>query len=493
MPTLSRPDARRIQKAIREQDSYFFKSVLGTDPWAKQREIDWAVMHHRYVTVRSCNGAGKTWTTGRVGMRFLYSFQPSIVIATAPTFTQIEDAMFGEIATAHQQSKIPLGGTLNKTELRIGPKWYLKGRSTNQDTNFQGYHEENILFIVDEAPGVKESIFNAIDGNLTSANAHLLLIGNPTSITGRFFQSFKLPFFYKIHISAFDTPNFTLNGIKNMRDLVDIMSDPQRAKDVVVYRPELITVQWAYEKYLQWGEDSPMFQARVLGNFPEQGDKSIFPINWLDAACTAEREQFVLASLGVNPLRYYGVDPARYGTDASGIIGRLGNYVYMIEEHHKLDTTELGVLAAEYHETKPGRFTIDVDGLGSGVFDTMKHAGLTPGELIFESHSSGSAIDSVQFENLRAEMFWNLRGAFEKGEIYIPDHEELKYQLSSIEYFVNSRGRIQVQSKDEIKEKIGRSPDLADALALAYNGYMNTSNSAVQNLNLDIYKNKFNK
>src|SRR5581483_571785 len=151
----------------------------------------------------------------------------------------------------------------------LGNDWFALGLSTNEPSRFQGFHATHILLIVDEASGVPQNIFDASEGIVSSQGARILYIGKPTDIEGEFYKSFKLPHTNKIHISAFDTPNFTQFGIT----LEDIRTDAWRQKITSdLPAPYLITPEWVYDKYLRWGETSPMWAARVLGEFPEQGE-----------------------------------------------------------------------------------------------------------------------------------------------------------------------------------------------------------------------------
>ena len=128
---------------------------------------------------------------------------------------------------------------------------------------FQGFHAEHILGVIDEAAGVDSPIWEAMDAILTSYGARLLVIGNPTEPSGEFFNAFSSPLYNKIHISAFDTPNFTDFGITEE----DIVNNWQEKITGNFRYPALITPKWVAERRMEWGEDSPAYQARVKGEF----------------------------------------------------------------------------------------------------------------------------------------------------------------------------------------------------------------------------------
>ena len=140
-------------------------------------------------------------------------------------------------------------GKLLRTTLELDDKHYAQGLSTNTPERFQGFHEGHILFVVDEASGVREGIFEAIEGSMTSDHARMLLLGNPTALSGYFYEAFhrRRSLWRTIHISAFDTPNLV---------------------DDKVGMPNLVTPKWVEDAKVNWGEDSPMYQIRVLGGLP---------------------------------------------------------------------------------------------------------------------------------------------------------------------------------------------------------------------------------
>src|SRR5258708_744826 len=204
-----------ISSLIQTDPDYFFRDVLGVELWETERKIIHSIKDNRKVAVRSCHSSGKTFTLARAALWFLYAFPPAVVIDTAPTDRQVRNQFWREFRLAHQKARIPLGGELLKTQFNIAEDWYAFGFSTRETAGdvvadkFQGFHGKNILIIVDEASGVSESIFEAIDGSMSSGlTVRLVYIGNPTRKEGSFASAFADPTFKHLHISAFDTPNF---------------------------------------------------------------------------------------------------------------------------------------------------------------------------------------------------------------------------------------------------------------------------------------------
>lgn len=435
---LSKASIKKVTERAKADPVFFVTHVLGGDPWERQKEILTAVKDHRRVAVRACHGVGKTKVAAWAALWFLYCHKNSKVITTAPAWHQVENLLWREITAAHAASRFPLGGKVLQTQIELGKQWFALGLSTDKPERFQGFHAEHIMLIVDEASGVEQRIFDAGEGFLTSTGAKLMLIGNPTRLSGEFYNAFRSPLYHKIHISAFDSPNI-------------------EAGEIV--RPYLVTPGWVEEKSIQWGEESPLWYSRVLGEFPEQGDDTLIPLAWVEAA----QHRWATAEPG-EPVEL-GVDVARFGSDTTIIILRRGIVAEVIAQLRGQDTMAVtGAVVQALHKTRAKTAKVDVIGIGSGVVDRLKEQG----HQVQSMNAGEAAYDSERFINKRAEWYWGLRERFQAGDIAIPPDEELAAQISSIRYKFDSRGRIQIESKDEMKKRGLPSPDKADALVMAF-------------------------
>ncbi|MDI6840444.1 MAG: hypothetical protein QMD71_06335 [bacterium] len=448
--------AREMVKRSQQQPPWWVKKILGNDLWSVQEEIINSVRVNQETVVASCHGAGKSYIAANTALWYLFNHRPSVVITTAPTDRQVKGILWKEIRLAHSRAKLPLGGKLLTQELKLDTNWWAWGFTAPEydPDRFQGFHEVNILVIVDEAAGVSEQIYEAIDGVLTSEHARLLMIGNPTSTTGRFGQAFKTPGIKKFYISAFDTPNFTTFRITEK----DIESGAWENKITDnLPHPYLVTPQWVAKRFQRWGKNSPLYQARVLGQFPTQGTDTLIPLDWIERAVRAELEPGEPVELGV--------DVARYGPDESVWLLRRGSVARIYQTRPMGDTMETaGLSISARRDTGATKIKVDADGLGAGVFDRLKELN----EPALEMRSGFAASDSERFANKRAEWWWGLRERFEDGDIDIENDEEMIAQLANIKYKINSRGQIQVESKDDMKKRGLPSPDRADALMLAF-------------------------
>ena len=457
----------KLKRRIQSDPIFFASEVLNKQPWPKQIDILKSVQERPRTAVRSCNGIGKTFVAASAILWFLYAHKRSIVLSTAPTWRQVEKLIWKEIRAAYRGARVPLGGSLmpKSPELHlIQDEWYAAGLSTNEPDRFQGFHEEYILVVVDEAAGVNEDIFEAIEGVLTSQGARLLLLGNPTSIGGTFYDAFKDPSYNKIHISAYDTPNFKRFGITE--DDIESGEWENKIGRAELPYPKLIMPSWVAGRFQGWGKDSIPYTARIKGDFPSQSDDTLIPLNWIELAMARWEE---MPDNG-QPVEI-GVDVARYGADKTAIAVRRGAKVMPLEVYHQKSTTETAGLVIHTAKTEgTSSIKVDVIGVGGGVVDSLADLGYTDTAV----NVAESSTDTEKFFNLRSELWWNLRERLDPDTrrnpdpIGLPSDDELLGELASVRYKINSRGQIQVESKDEMKARLKRSPDRADAVVLAF-------------------------
>jgi hypothetical protein len=465
LKSLSPKQKRRLKRKGKTDPVWWVQNVLGIVPWEKQREILNAVRDYPRVAVRSCHGVGKSFTAGNVILWFLYNFPKSIVLSTAPTWRQVEKLVWKEVRAGYKRARVPLGGRIlpKSPEIQIvQDEWYAIGLSTNDPDRFQGFHEKYILVVVDEAAGVPEDIFEAIEGVLTSEHARLLLLGNPTSLSGTFYNAFRGPGWHTIAISAFDTPNFTAFGITEE----DIANGTWESKITgPLPNPKLITPAWVADKYLRWGPESPAYQARVKGQFPTEADDTLIPLAWIEAAMerwddTPEGQPSEL-----------GVDVARFGSDKTVIAPRKGVKVLPLQVYAKQDTMETaGHVIAAYREYGVTSIKVDEIGIGAGVVDRLNELRYP----VVGINVAEAATDPEKFADLRSELWWYLREKLNPNPninpnpIALPRDDELLGDLSGIKYKYTSKGRIRVESKEEMRKRLKRSPDRGDAVVLAF-------------------------
>lgn len=435
---------------------FFVENVIGmTQLWGKQRDIINSVKANSRTAVRSCNGAGKTFTTANTVAWFLTTHPNSIVVSTAPTARQVRELLWQEINSIYTNSKYKLGGRCLNVNWTLGAKWFAVGLSTDDPNRFQGFHAENILGVIDEAAGVDAPIWEGMDAILTSSGARLLVIGNPTEPSGRFYDAFSSPLYKKIHISAFDTPNFTANGVT----LADIKNGDWEKKSKILMYPALITPIWVAERMQEWGEDSPAFQSRVLGGFPIIGTDTMIPLGWVLRA--KERD----TAFEGKDRCFMAIDVARFGDDESVIGVRRGNSLTKQETFNNVDVYSLAKAARLHADLeRPEFIKVDVVGIGAGVADILRGWGYPAIDYIAQER----AYSPGKFVNRRTESWFNTREKFRKNEINIPNDELLVGQLTAPKYKFDSAGRYMLESKDDMKKRGLTSPDRADVITMLF-------------------------
>ncbi len=440
-----------ISENIKLKQKQFIENILGCNLWPKQLEIAKSVKDNSKTAARSCHGSGKTYAAARIALWFLFSYPKSVVITTAPTFRQVEQLMWREIRAAHKFAKIKLGGEMLKIRYELDEDWFALGISSDTPEGVAGFHAENILVIVDEGSGVGDAIYESIQGMLTSNGARLLTLGNPTIRQGYFADAFTDPNFAKFHISAFDTPNFTMNGILSEDDLTK-----EKVESAVVHYPGLVTPRWALEMLDKYGRDSDVFLVRVKGEFPKGSLDTLITVDMVARAIGAERE---LAGSD----EFIGVDVARYGDDWTAFIYRKGNYAKLLEKYQGIDTMVTAGKVKNYLKDYPDAIAyIDSIGNGGGVVDRLKEQDDVK-KRVFGVNSAARAVDPEQYANLRAEGWddareWLKDAVLEVGEDW--------YELAKPKYKIKSNGKMLIESKDDMKKRRVQSPNVADALVL---------------------------
>lgn len=446
-----------IHERIRTDARYFLRDLMGWEPWARQLEIAQAVEKYPRVAVRSCHSSGKTAIAARIVLRFLLSYRPAVVVTTAPTYLQVNDLLWREIRNAYQQSRIPIGGKLyERPLLELDENWFaigLKPEDTEPE-RFQGFHSANVLLVVDEASGVSENIFEAADGILTSENSRELLLGNPTRLSGRFYDAFhdKTSLYHTIHINALKTPNILAGK---------------------TVRPYLITQQYINDIIESYGEDSDVYRVKVGGEFPLRESEALIPLDWI---VSAEERQIIPPYGAPRQVRVVAVDPAAGGVSETAIGYREGEVVKEVIGSREEDTMVIaGKVAALATEKAVDAIVVDRIGLGMGIGHRLMEVFGDPARgggsiKVYEFTASEKALDPKRFKLRRDEMWYHLRQRFQAGNIGIPKDHLLRKQLAGIQATFTSAGQfvVKVESKAEMVKRGLETIDRADVVAMLF-------------------------
>lgn len=441
-----------------EDPVVYFREVLQFEPDEWQAEAARDLAHHPKVSIKSGQGVGKTGLEAACFLWFLTCFPYPRIVATAPTKQQLHDVLWSEISKWMSHSPL-LQQLLKWTKTYVymvgnEKRWFGVARTATKPENMQGFHEDNMLFIVDEASGVADPIMEAVLGTLSGENNKLLLCGNPTRTSGTFFDSHNRDIsLYKTHtVSSMDSSRTNKENIKSLID--------------------------------KYGWDSNVVRVRIRGLFPKQEDDVFIPSEII-SQCTS-REYELPEDKGM-PFVILGCDVARFGDDETIIYRNFKGQCQLVHHRRGQDLmATVGHLVQEYrrvYEEHPdyyGKVYVNIDdtGLGGGVTDRLnevkKEQRLKKLQVIpinaaekIETDTPSGKRSAERYNNLTTDMWANMRDLLKGKEIVIEDDGETVAQLSCRKYRMASNGKLEVEPKQEMKKRSLDSPDRGDALALS--------------------------
>jgi hypothetical protein len=475
---LERIQRELIRRQLFADPNLWVKTRLHEQMWSGQRRILEAVARHRKVAVKSCHEVGKSFTASRVVAWWLDRDKvgDAFVVTSAPTGPQVKAILWREIKRAHAAGSLP--GRVNQTE------WYLPtsngeelvafGRKPNDydPTSFQGIHAPRVLVVLDEACGINGPLWEAADSLIANNESKILVIGNPDDPASHFADICKPGSgWHVIEISAFDSPNFTGEAMppRVLSQLIGHLYVEEKRKkwaprwfwvDSEGQRCEAhLGVKCVAPEGSKIEETNPLWQSKVLGKFPERSTAGgLIPLSWIQAA---QRREITPAPTDFNQL---GVDVGA-GGDSSCVAHQNGGRVRIIHEDQNPDTMETcGKVIELLEETGAELVNVDEIGIGKGISDRGKEL-LKP----FVGINVGrAAFDQEHFVNLRAELYWNVRVRFEEGTIDLDElDEDTAGELLELRYKRLSNGKIQIESKEDMKKRGVPSPNRAEALMLS--------------------------
>jgi len=423
----------------------FIRDVLHGEPWGRQEEIAEAVRESPLTVVRSCNGAGKDWLAARLALWWVYA-RGGLALVTGPTERQVREVVMGEVARAFRKAE-DLPGELYQMALRLGreERAGILAFTSTESSKLTGFHAPRVMAILTEAQGVEDFAWEGLLACATGAQDRLLAVGNPLVPSGKFFEVSRSEGWKSIRIPATDHPNL-LEG-----------------REVI---PGGVTVEFAERMAAEYGEESGVYRARVAGEFPDESEDALCARSWIDAAVERWESGELDGRSRLEPM-VLSLDPARFGPDASVLIVMQGPVVREIQSWTKKGLNETaGRVLTKLDEVGPAIVVVDEPGLGGGVIDRLAEQGV---EVV--AYNGGRRAELVpnpeRFRNRRAAAYWMLRQRLEDGELALPPNDQLADELTTIRWRVNSSGQIALEPKDRVRERLGRSPDTADALAAA--------------------------
>lgn len=436
----------------REDPVAYAREVLGVELTDTQAGILRAAATKKRVAVRSGHKIGKSRVAVVLALWWIATHPRGRVIMTSAGDRQVRSILWRELKHVHQHKLQPLGERRLNDLPALGMQWEdgreILGFTSKDAETMAGFSGDEILFIIDEASGVGSNIFAAVEGNI-AGGGRIVMFSNPTRTSGDFYEAFKSSLWTTFAVSSEDTPNV-------------------RERRVVVRG--LATWEWVLDLREKCGPNyrtHPLYQVRVLGQFPSQASNAVVAVDLVEAA----RERWAgAADEGALSL---GVDVARFGDDDSVIAPRRGRKAYPLVALSGFDTVAVAEEVMQTVRTmrrdgEVPRVKVDTIGVGGGVADNLRpYAEAGEIELV-EVNSSEVSDDPDEFPNLRSQMAFGVADWL-ADDAALPDDLALHAELVAPTYTIDARGRRMVESKDSIKKKLTpqRSPDRADAVALA--------------------------
>lgn len=414
----------------------------GPDTWQREQlaAVGKAIQDNPETTIQeaiaSGHGIGKSAETSWV-ILWAMSTRPHLAgWVTANTQSQLKSKTWRELSVWHKRAINAHWFEWTATRffhVEHQTTWGLDAIpwSEHNSEAFAGLHAEYVLMIMDEASAIADVIWEVAEGAMTTPRAMWFCFGNPTRNTGRFRECFRK---YR----------HRWNGRK-----IDSRTCKMTNK----------------EKLKEWqedhGEDSDFFRIRVRGEFPNSDVNQL--INTLAIERAAKTKQLVSGPLKI------GVDPARFGDDETSIIRRRNRSAYKVKSYKGLCTMTLaGIIVNIIKAESPDQVAIDVGGLGAGTYDRLVELGY--GDIVIPVNFGGIANDPERYYNKRSEM-WGEMGKWIEDDVLpvsIPDDDMLQTDLETPLYSYDSKGRLVLEKKEDMKKRIGRSPDKGDSLALTF-------------------------
>lgn len=466
----------------------FAEQVLHAKLDEEQKAILRAVQKKKMVAVASGTARGKDYITAVACLCFMYLtprwnskkelIKNTKIAMTAPTGRQVTNIMIPEISRLFRNAKILEGRLLSDGIRTNNAEWFLTGfKASDDDTeSWSGFHAVNTMFAVTEASGISETTFNAIEGNL-QGNSRLLLVFNPNVTTGYAAKAMKSSRFKKFRLNSLNAEN-----VVKKRNVIPGQVDYEWVKDKVenwctlIQKEDFDEGQGDFEFEGLCYRPNDLFRVKVLGLFPKTSEDMLIPLEWCELAIERWRklqeEKFVSKK---HPL--VGIDVAGMGRDSSCFVPRYGNYVPEIKIHQsggKADHMKVAGEATHWLSDAKAKVFIDTIGEGAGVFSRLEELGYKNAYSCKFSEGTKGLHDitgQYEFANMRAYCYWAVRDWLNPKNGFnpaFPPCDELVAELTEVHWSFQSSGKIIIEAKEDIKSRLKRSPDIADALASTF-------------------------
>lgn len=465
LQALMQAQLKRTNQALYYRDpvAYVYDHWPGVRLAPYQEEVMTLVAEEDRVCVRAGRGAAKTSTASLLILWFAQTREDAgrdwKVPTTAGVWRQLTHFLWPEVhkwARKFDWSKVDRRPYNTRDELltmslNLGHGQAFAAASNNAET-LEGAHADSLFYVYDESKVIPDPTFDAVEGafagnDLPGLEGKMLAISTPGAPVGRF---------YSIQSRQPGFEDWTVRHIT-----VDEAIAAGR-----------VSPRWVERRRRQWGEGSALFQQQVLGEFAASDEESVIPLAWVEAAIERGREALERGNLG--NISKLGVDVGR-GGDAS-IIAPLyeSNVIGPLRRDTAKNVMSITGKVHSLLEAHPRSIAqVDVIGIGAGVVDRLRESFALTRVEAFNASSSTNKKDAsgeMSFVNCRSAAWWGLREQLDPANgatLGLPPSDLLLGDLTSPRWEVTSGGKIKVESKDTIRERLGRSTDDGDAVVMA--------------------------
>lgn len=469
------------------------RTNTGEHPWSAQVRIMESVVAHRRTAVPAAHGPGKSWTAARIVAWWIdtHPVGEAFVVTTAPTWDQVKNILWRELGRVHIRGHLA-GTVLQNAQWKIGAELVAIGRkpADYDEDAFQGIHSPAVLVIIDEAGGIDKALWTGALTLLTNAEARILAPGNPDHPDSEFKRicegadedegGMSAAGWNVIPISVFATPAFTGELVATdaeralttrlwAREFAGDMGGPAlvEAHDALAVQveagwPVSIALERIEERHLEAITGSPPYVAKVLARFPTDAADGVVPWSWLRAC-----QHITLIPDGAHDL---GIDVGGSDThDSTVIYERTGAVVGRRWTIRSSDPTKvLDACVEVIAEVQPDAVKIDSIGIGWGLMAGLRLR--CPTTPIHGVNVAEAAAEPHRFVNKRAEIWWEIARNLSKDRAWdlTEATESTLAELAAPRWREDKAGRIVIESKDDIRKRLKRSTDNADAVILAF-------------------------
>lgn len=402
------------------------------------------------LSLQACAGPGKSALLAWCGWWFLMCMgEPGNHpkgVAISVTADNLKDNLWAELSKWQQISPMCMD-LFQWTKTRIYAKshpntWFLTARAFSrsaspeeQGRTLSGVHSKYVLFLIDESGDIPVNILKSVDQAFSTADkvfGRAIQAGNPTSKEGMLYAA--------------------ASTLAHEWEVIRITGDPDDPD-----RSPRIDKDWAQRQIDTYGKDDPWVMSYILGRFPDSSIDTLLSVDEVEDAMQRHlrKDQYEHAQKRI------GVDVARFGYDSTVLFPRQGLWVGRPVEMRKADTIKIAsrIAYAQNKWNPEAVFIDDTGGFGGGVIDQLRQGGHSP----IGVHFAGSPDDS-RYLNKRAEMWFRMAKAIKSGAA-LPDIPQLKKELTTLTYSFH-KGKFRLEAKEQVKKRLGFSPDFADALCL---------------------------